>query len=575
MSVSSKSSNVEQRSKWEEVSAEAILPNGWKKFVCVKNGRPIPKLVKYINSSNESFKNLESALSYVKEQKIQDLSFSHNRRRNSEVRANSDEFHSSQLHYEKLNNIGTSSNIYIQSLNYTCNVCHISFPSNTNLEVHRREKHREPRIKRSNSISSIVQCNLCGLKYKTKEHLEEHLLAEHSVEVEVQDEFICPECKISFDSEEMLQIHYSRIHHLRKRDLKKIPTIKQMPPGPNVSNMRSLPTSNSEVVRNNFDNFKVSGKMMSRSSDHRTLQLLGNYESDTEDSYESNEEDRYEYSDNIVKSNDEGDCSESYNEYYEDDDDDDEIEEISSTMHSLPLDNDIEVVHSNVLERGEHVNLTNSELAATLSKYSHITITNDSSHTLKKGGIIMEYDDDDHSSDLSEEDVSMTEEITLDDDDDHEPAEITLDEDDDERVGSFESDSLEEKKIVNYEVMIGKSEYVRDLVDDPIKLIAFQQHSWFSMPTQWRPSKVGEAWNGSVAQICFHYKLHEYPIKPTWRFDSWNEFNEFISEPLQIINPGKTSVALFKLKKAMWLKYLDPIITADMKITMETIDECE
>jgi len=574
MSVSSKSSNVEQMSKWVEVSAEAVLPNGWKKFVCVKNGRAIPKLVKYINSLNESFKNLESALSYVKEQKMQDLSFSRNRRRNSEIRANSDEFHSSTVHYEKLNNFGTSSKISNQSLNYTCNVCHISFPSDNNLEVHRREKHREPRMKRSNSISSVVQCNLCGLKYKTKEHLEEHLLTDHSVEVEVQDEYICPECKISFDSEETLQIHYSRIHDRRKRDLKKIPTTKQMPPGPNVSNMRSLPTSNSEDLRNNLDDRKVSGKMMSRNSDHRTLQLLASYKSDTEDSYESNEEDRYEHSDNIGEVYDEVDGSESYNEHYEDDDDDD-IEEISSTMHSLPLDNDIEVVHSNVLGRAEYVNRTNSDLAATLSKYSQITITNDSSHTLKKGSMIMEDEDDDHSSDLSEEDVSMTEEITLDDDDDHEPAEITIDEDDDERVGRFESDLIEEKKIVNYEVMIGKTEYVRDLVDDPIKLIAFQQHSWFSMPTQWRPSKVGEAWNGSVAQICFHYKLHEYPIKPTWRFDSWNEFNEFISEPLQIINPGKTSVALFKLKKAMWLKYLDPIITADMKITMETIDECE
>merc|ERR1711915_241710 len=146
-------------------------------------------------------------------------------------------------------------------------------------------------------------------------------------------------------------------------------------------------------------------------------------------------------------------------------------------MHRLPLDNDIEVVHSNVLGRAEYVNRTNNDLAATLSKYSQITITNDSSHTLKKGSMIMEDEDDDHSSDLSEEDVSMTEEITL----------------DDERVGRFESDLIEEKKIVNYEVMIGKTEYVRDLVDDPIKLIAFQQHSWFSMPTQWRPSKVGEA----------------------------------------------------------------------------------
>ena len=53
--------------------------------------------------------------------------------------------------------------------------------------------------------------------------------------------------------------------------------------------------------------------------------------------------------------------------------------------------------------------------------------------------------------------------------------------------------------------------------------------------------------------------------------ETWNGFDEFISEPLKIINPGKSSVALFKLKKAMWLKYLDPIITPIRNLTIKTV----
>ena len=42
---------------------------------------------------------------------------------------------------------------------------------------------------------------------------------------------------------------------------------------------------------------------------------------------------------------------------------------------------------------------------------------------------------------------------------------------------------------------------------------------------------------------------------------------------LERINPGKPPSDLFKLKKAKWFHYLDPVIPPEMRVTVETLEE--
>ena len=76
-----------------------------------------------------------------------------------------------------------------------------------------------------------------------------------------------------------------------------------------------------------------------------------------------------------------------------------------------------------------------------------------------------------------------------------------------------------------------------------------------------------------MPQVCFHFKLHDYPLQTNWSFRSWDAFDEFFTALLERINPGKPPSDLFKLKKAKVFHYLDPVVPPEMRVTVETLEE--
>ena len=199
------------------------------------------------------------------------------------------------------------------------------------------------------------------------------------------------------------------------------------------------------------------------------------------------------------------------------------------------------------------------------NRYSQITITNNADISDDDGSP----GDEDYSDLSDEEDTGFPEEITLDD----EPDEITFDEDIVvlNKKGAQEESAI--RRIENYELMIAKTDFVKDLAENPENLFVFKQNAWYGQPPSWKPTKLGEVWNATVPQVCFHFKLHDYPLQTNWSFRSWDAFDEFFTALLERINPGKPPSDLFKLKKAKWFHYLDPVIPPEMRVTVETLEE--
>ena len=266
-------------------------------------------------------------------------------------------------------------------------------------------------------------------------------------------------------------------------------------------------------------------------------------------------------------------------EYYDvDENEQDDIEVISSGVKKLPqFSDEIEVVEDksaikrNILNQRPMVR--NQSLNNIKNRYSQITITNNAVMPDDDGS-----PDDEDYSDLSDEDnTGVPEEITLDD----EPDEITLDEEEEgieditevSRKGIYEKEQID--RIERYEAMIAKTDFVKDLIETPENVSIFRLNAWYAQPSNWKPTKLGEVWNATVPQICFHLKLHDYPLQSNWSFRSWEAFDEFFTHLLENLNPGKLPSDLYKLKKAKWFQYLDPVIPQEMRITVETLEEEE
>jgi len=264
-------------------------------------------------------------------------------------------------------------------------------------------------------------------------------------------------------------------------------------------------------------------------------------------------------------------------EYYDvDENEQDDIEVISSGVKKLPqFSDEIEVVEDksaikrNILNQRPMVR--NQSLNNIKNRYSQITITNNAVMPDDDGS-----PDDEDYSDLSDEDnTGVPEEITLDD----EPDEITLDEEEEgieditevSRKGIYEKEQID--RIERYEAMIAKTDFVKDLIETPENVSIFRLNAWYAQPSNWKPTKLGEVWNATVPQICFHLKLHDYPLQSNWSFRSWEAFDEFFTHLLENLNPGKLPSDLYKLKKAKWFQYLDPVIPQEMRITVETLEE--
>ena len=83
------------------------------------------------------------------------------------------------------------------------------------------------------------------------------------------------------------------------------------------------------------------------------------------------------------------------------------------------------------------------------------------------------------------------------------------------------------RRIENYELMIAKTDFVKDLAENPENLFVFKQYAWYAQPPSWKPTKLGEGWNATVPQVCFQFKLHDNPLQTNWSFRSWDGFDEF------------------------------------------------
>jgi len=277
-------------------------------------------------------------------------------------------------------------------------------------------------------------------------------------------------------------------------------------------------------------------------------------------------------------------------EYYDIENEHDDIEVISTGINKLPkIHDEIEVVEDSSSgirfdqnyqkQPGYQIQKVQKQqtLNTIQSRYNQITITNNVDISDDEDGA---FEDEDYS-DFSDEELEtgVHEEITLDD----EPEEITLDEDEeieDIVVLSNRKDTLEQdnmSKIEKYETMVANTDFVKSLTENPEKLFIFKQSAWYAQPPSWKPTKLGEVWNATVPQVCFYYKLHDYPLRPEWSFTdwSWEKFDDFMTPLVERVNPGKPASSLYKLKKAKWFLLLDPVIPEELRVTVETLEEEE
>jgi len=319
-----------------------------------------------------------------------------------------------------------------------------------------------------------------------------------------------------------------------------------------------------------------------------------NHQEETEDYYDENEdfeEDVTELEDAVqidTENWQENEYDEELDqeEYYDIENEHDEIEVISTGINELPrIHDEVEVVQESssgiLFQKQSGYQIQKVQKQRTLntiqSRYNQITITNNADISDDEDGA---FDEEDYS-DFSDEELEtgVHEEITLDD----EPEEITLDEDEeieDIVVISNRKDTLEQDnmlKIEKYETMVANTEFVKSLTENPEKLFTFKQSAWYAQPPSWKPTKLGEVWNATVPQVCFYYKLHDYPLKPEWSFPdwSWEKFDDFMTPLVERVNPGKPASSLCKLKKAKWFLLLDPVIPEELRVTVETLEEEE
>jgi len=145
-------------------------------------------------------------------------------------------------------------------------------------------------------------------------------------------------------------------------------------------------------------------------------------------------------------------------------------------------------------------------------------------------------------------------------------------------------DSSEIGMIKNYENMLANDDFVRNITENQDKLDTFTLSAWYAQPLNWKPSKLGERWNATVAQLCQFYQLKDYPFKPEWTFTEydketyepkpwpWSKFNDFVTPLLEFKNPDTSPSKLFKLKKAKWFDVLNPHIPEELRVPLETLE---
>ena len=59
-------------------------------------------------------------------------------------------------------------------------------------------------------------------------------------------------------------------------------------------------------------------------------------------------------------------------------------------------------------------------------------------------------------------------------------------------------------------MMLKNTEFVKDMIENPEKLLGFNQNAWYAKPSMWKPTKQGEVWQATVSQICS--RVHPRPI---------------------------------------------------------------
>jgi len=371
--------------------------------------------------------------------------------------------------------------------------------------------------------------------------------------------FYCDECGIEFSSPGRKRDHVEQMHGSpgkivdsrgiqSQRNSSNIEDVEDLnSPEENGVVIQWEPVCETESMENYCDEEEGADELQDESMEPENGQIWeeDDEEDDDEEFYEA-EENPEEYSDD---------------EYYQGNDlnesEDNDIEVISSGVKNLAkFQNDIEVIEDkserpirNMIKPKAIVR--NLSLDSLKNRYSQITITNN----------MRNYSDDDNTDEDEDEGISQVhdpEEITLDD----EPEEVTLDEcDEEDEVLMQTEESIEQEnmeKIKNYLMMLNNTEFVKDMIENPDKLLGFNQNAWYAKPSMWKPTKQGEVWQATVSQICSYFQLKDFPLEHNWWFNNWDSFDKFFTEVLCTINPEKPESSLFKLKKAKWFQYLNP-----------------
>ena len=179
-----------------------------------------------------------------------------------------------------------------------------------------------------------------------------------------------------------------------------------------------------------------------------------------------------------------------------------------------------------------------------------------------------EDDEDDYYEDpFSDEEVDP-EEITLDGDEQEDDDEVIID----EVTHNHEEDEREKARISKFESVLSAGD-ILEFVDKPDILQKVNSLAWWCQPTKWKPTNNWEVWHASLAQVCAHYKLKDVPIGPVEKYESYDDFDQRITERFEINNPCQSIQTAYTWKKAKWFSYLDPIIPDDMKIVEETLED--
>merc|ERR1712079_774321 len=98
----------------------------------------------------------------------------------------------------------------------SCEICNERFPSPQYLETHMVNVHGEDSVKARayKQYTKTSQCSECGMVFKSKDALKNHLIRNHDKNAEAK--FLCTECGKRYKLKQDLTVHWNMMHAHKK-----------------------------------------------------------------------------------------------------------------------------------------------------------------------------------------------------------------------------------------------------------------------------------------------------------------------------------------------------------------------